>query len=133
MKTLHCMMALCIGALALAGCHTVVDPVTDGPFPNTFNAVEITPGCLTDQVHVTSHAYARTANNAFEVTCTLKNLTNRPLAVQARTQYFDAERAHQEGPDAWQIVHLPAQGIETYKATSFGTDLSYYHVEIMPL
>lgn len=133
MKTLHYMFALGIGMLALAGCHTVVDPETDGPFPNAFNSVEITPGCLAKRVHVTSHSYARTSSNAFEVTCTLKNLTNRPQAVQVRTQYFNAERAHQEGPGAWQIVHLPAQGVETYKSVSLGTDLSYYHVEIMPL
>lgn len=133
MKTLHCLFALGIGAFAMAGCHTVVDPVTDGPFPNTFNSTVVLPDCLDGRVHVTSQSYARTPNNAFEVTCTLKNLTNRPISVQARTQFFDEERAHQEGPGAWQIVNLPAEGIETYQATSFGTDLSYYYVEIMPL
>ena len=130
----HVILVACIAALGLAGCqHIVADPLEDGPFPKEFNSTALLSRSLEDRVHVTHHAYARTTNNTFEVTCTLKNLTSRPLTVQARTQYFGADREHQEGPGAWQIIHLPATGIESYQSISYSPDVSYYHVEILPL
>jgi hypothetical protein len=127
-----CILALPLAAM-LTGCHTTVSPDGDGPFPAAFNSVELLPEALGRRVHVVSHSYERTGTNAFEVTATLKNLSTRPIALQVRTQYFDEERNHQEGPGAWQVVHLPPLGIETYTSTAYGNELSYYHVEVVRL
>lgn len=126
-----CVLALPLAALA-AGCHTTVHP-DRGPFPNEFNTVEIAPDALARRVHVVSHSYARTPANAFEVTATFKNLSTRPQTLQIRTQYLDDERNHQEGPTPWRVVHLAPLGIETYQATSYADNLSYYLVEVRRL
>lgn len=103
------------------------------PFPEKLNAVCYVSDDLVDELFVQNQEYRRTPNNTFEVVCTLKNLTGKPLHLQARTQYFDADRRHMEGPGAWQQIFLPPLGIETYTAYSYTSGPAYYYVEVMEL
>ncbi len=123
---------------------TVVDvePIENGAapvavlppqIPGTLNSVEFVTQELVDRLVVSKTGYERTPSQAFKVTCTLRNLTGEPLRLQARTQYFSDDRTHQEGPGAWQMVFVPANGMETYTAYSYGTNLSYYYVEIQEM
>lgn len=110
----------------------VVVPVAP-PIPAVLNSVEFISPELDERVAVTHTTYDRTPSRAFRVLCTLRNLTNEPIRLQARTQYFTEDRMHQEGPGAWQLVFLPANGIETYTSYSYGTNLSYYFVEVQEM
>jgi hypothetical protein len=75
----------------------------------------------------------RTATNTLEVWVSFRNRTSYEQAFQVRTQYFDADRAPNEGPNEWQIIHIPPNGIQTYKTYSSGTTAAYYYIEVMPL
>lgn len=101
--------------------------------PPILNSVEFVSPELVDRVVVTHTGYERTPGQAFKVQCTLRNMSGEPIRLQARTQYFSEDRQSQEGPGAWQLVFLPANGMDTYTAYSYGTNLEYYYVEVKEL
>ena len=103
--------------------------------PALLNDVAFLDNGLVKKIMVQRTIYERTPTGTIEVMCSFKNMTNKDLRIQARTQFFDADRFHQEGPDAWQMVFLPAQGIETYTSRSYGTgrNLAYYYIEVAKL
>lgn len=132
---------LCVAALAFvtAGCaHDAGTAIEPGPYmaplvPADLNSVAFLNPQLEKHVAVTKTFHRRTASNTFEVVTTFKNLCDCPIQLQARTQYFNSDRQPQEGPNAWQPVYLPPNGIETYVSRSYNTGLEYYHVEVMSL
>jgi hypothetical protein len=73
----------------------------------------------------------RTPTNTLEVWAVLRNRTDYPLQIEARTQFFDSNKVPIEGPTAWQRVHLPPQSLDTYREFSTKTgEISYYYIEI---
>lgn len=148
-----------ISALALllvaAGCATVETESTDaggaelegmaaaeiapmapmaplGPqVPAELNSVAFITEDLEEVLMVQKTTYQRSRTNTFEVMCTLKNVSEESLTLLARTQFFDADRLHQEGPGAWQMIFLPPNGVNTYKAHSYGTGVEYYYIEVL--
>lgn len=100
------------------------------PVPEKLNAVEYLDDELMCRVIVQKTTYKRTPGGPFEVLASFKNMTDKPIRLQVRTQYFDGARVHQEGPTPWHIVYLPGGGIETYKTYSYRKDLEYYLVEV---
>ena len=152
--SLRILMILPAIALAFTGCATTSQESASGDtvvevqplyteqaamapappqIPAVLNSVEFTTPRLGDRVAVTNTTYERTPGRAFRVLCTLRNLTDKPVRLQARTQYFADDRTHQEGPGAWELVFLPPHGLETYISYSYGTNLSYYFVEVQEL
>jgi len=103
------------------------------PVPHVLNSVEFLTPSLVDQVQVTNTTYERTRANTFRVTATLKNLSDQPLRLQARTQFFTDDRRPKEGPGAWQIVFLPPNSISTYTSYSYGKHDGYYYVEVLEM
>ncbi|MBI2431665.1 MAG: hypothetical protein HYV26_02210 [Candidatus Hydrogenedentes bacterium] len=101
--------------------------------PAVLNSVEFVTADLVDRLAVTNTTYERMPSQAFKVVCTLRNLTDEPLRLQARTQYFAEDRMSQEGPGAWQLVFLPPNGMDTYTSYSYGTNLSFYYIEVQEM
>lgn len=106
--------------------------VTPGTQARLDSAGYVTPG-LERRVAVERTDALRTANNTLEICCTLRNRTEYAQKVQVRTQYLADDRAVLEGPDAWQPVYLPPNGIETYRTYSRGAEAAHYYIEVMEL
>lgn len=83
------------------------------------------------KIAVESHNARRTPSGTVEVWAVLRNRTDFDLQVEGRVQFFDSDRAPAEGPSAWQRVHLPANGVITYREFSTKIfDIPYYYVEL---
>jgi hypothetical protein len=83
------------------------------------------------KIAVESHNARRTPSGTIEVWAVLRNRTDFDQQVEGRVQFFDADRAPAEGPSAWQRVHLPANGVATYREFSTKIfDIPYYYVEL---
>jgi len=85
------------------------------------------------RVAVESTGTERTATNTLVVYSVFRNRTEFEQKVQARTQYFGEQREPYEGPDAWQLIVLPPNGMQTYRSYSTGTDATYYYIEVMEM
>jgi len=138
--------------LFLSGCKTV--DVREGPGPGVrvrdpqapyagirMNSVAIIDKSLEEwygkpkekrgKIAVESTSARRTPTGTLEVWAVLRNRTDYPLQIEGRTQFFDRDEAPVEGPTAWQRVHLPPQGVATYKELSTKVqEIAYYYVEI---
>ena len=88
---------------------------------------------LERRVAIQSTGTARTPTNTLEVNCVLRNRTDYEQRMMIRTQYFGEERNPNEGPNEWQTVIIPQNGIQTYKTYSAGIDATYYYIEIQEL
>lgn len=73
----------------------------------------------------------RTPTRSLEVWAQLRNRTDFPLQIEARTQFFDRDEAPIEGPSAWKRIYLPANSTAPYREVSLGVDnREFYIVEI---
>ena len=146
-KNMLLMTLALLLAVSLAGCKTVAP--TEGAAPGVkvndpnapyatirMNTVNIIDKSLqvgaAGKIAVEQTNARRTATNTLEVFAVLRNRTDYPLQVEGSTQFFDANQAPVEGPTAWQRVHLPPNGVATYKEMSLRNDssIAYYYVEI---
>ncbi|MFH0965037.1 MAG: hypothetical protein V2A58_13640 [Planctomycetota bacterium] len=134
-------------ALLLAGCATTT--IDEGPAPAVnvpavpprLNTAVIVDKSLQNWAGGEKDKYAkvaveatnsrRTPTGTLEVWAELRNRTDYPLQVEARVQFFDADRSPVEGPSAWQRVFLPPRAVETYREFSTNVyDVNYYYIEI---
>ncbi len=73
----------------------------------------------------------RTDSGTLEVWAMLRNRTDHPLQIEARTQYFDEDRVVVDGPTAWHRIYLQPQSVETYKERSTAINgVEYYYIEL---
>jgi hypothetical protein len=107
--------------LAVAGCTTYdvrggTRPATNVVLPATqarMDNVGILSAGLERRVAVQNTGAQRTPTNTLEVSCTFRNRTNFDQKLQVRVQFYSEERIVVERPGAWQVVHIPANSIET--------------------
>jgi len=95
-----------------------------------WNSVGILDDSIAKKIAVEQTNSRRTPTNTLEVWAQLRNRTDYPLQVEARVQFFDANKAPIEGPTSWKRIYLPANSIATYSMFSTRIDVSYYYIEI---
>jgi hypothetical protein len=132
-------------ALPLAACQT---PSSEGALPGVRvddarspNArVQYDQAVILDKslqsskagkIAIESQGARRTATGSMNVIVQVRNRTDFPQVLEARTSYFDAGFAPTENPSAWNRLHLPPQGVGTYQENSMGAaNVVHYYVEI---
>lgn len=73
----------------------------------------------------------RTATGTLEVYAVIRNRTDHPLQIEARTQFYDADQVPSETPTSWERLYLDPQSVVAYKALSSGVhNVAHYYVEI---
>lgn len=146
MKQRYMMLAACMVASALlAGCQAVSE---EGAQPGLRVADRMAPtaGILYDQVvildkqlqkarsgriAVESQGARRNATGTLNVIVQVRNRTDYPQVIEARTSFFDNGFAPLEKPSGWTRVHLDPNGIGTYQESSLGAAaVAHYYVEM---
>lgn len=142
--TITCLL---IGtALALTGCKSV--NVNEGAMPGArvdddrapdarlnLDTVVILDKALQDRragkIAIENSGARRTATGTLEVYAVIRNRTDHPQQIEARTQFFDDVKAPIEGPTMWQRVYLDPQAVAAYREMSTRVQgISHYYVEI---
>jgi len=96
-----------------------------------FNSVNITDYTILQKIWVRDVAVRRTPTGTVEVLSRVVNCTDFPLQVEARTQFFDAQRTPAEPASAWRRMYLSPRSYETYQEKSTQTAaVSMYLVEL---
>lgn len=85
------------------------------------------------KIAVESSGANRTATNTLEVYVSFRNRTDFPQQFQVRTQFFREDGSPYEGPHEWQTIFVPANGAQTYRTYSRGTEAGFYYSEVQPL
>ena len=132
--------------LTLAACQAPVSQegaqmgvrVTDANSPNArimFDQVVILDKSLQNakngKIAVESQGARRTATGTLNVIVQLRNRTDFPQVLEARTSYFDSGFAPTEKPSGWNRIFLEPNGIATYQESSMATNtVGHYYVEI---
>jgi allantoicase len=80
---------------------------------------------------IESQGARRTATGTLNVIVQVRNRTDFPQVIEARTSFFDGGFAPTENPSGWNRLHLPPNGIATYQESSMGAaNVAHYYVEI---
>lgn len=83
------------------------------------------------KITVENHNSRPTPTGTMEVWTVVRNQTDFPLQMEARTWFFDRHEIPSEKPTAWQRVYLPPQSIGNYREFSTPEqDAHHYFVEI---
>ena len=82
------------------------------------------------KIAIQQHGARRVANSGLEVVVEIRNRTNDPLTVEARTTFYDTQNLAIEQASAWQPVNLPPQGTATYTESSLSPQAQHYLVEV---
>jgi hypothetical protein len=83
------------------------------------------------KITVEKHGSERTPTGTLLVYTILRNQTDFPLQVEARTWFMDDKEIPSEKSTAWQRLQLPPKTIGTYKESSTETqNAHYYFVEV---
>lgn len=146
MKTTSTTLAATLLACTLlAGCQAVSE---EGAQPGVRVADRMAPtaGILYDQVvildkqlqnarsgriAVESQGARRNATGTLNVIVQVRNRTDYPQTIEARTSFFDSNFAPLEKASGWSRVHLEPNGIGTYQESSLGAaSVAHYYVEV---
>ncbi|RZA33521.1 MAG: hypothetical protein EOP92_20480 [Lysobacteraceae bacterium] len=83
------------------------------------------------KIAIESQGARRNATGTLNVLVQIRNRTDFPQVIEARTSFFDSALAPSEKASGWTRVHLDPNGIGTYQESSLGTALAaHYYVEI---
>jgi len=139
---------LSVSVIAITGCNATGGGVrTDEPLqrsaPLKMNSVIFVDHSLnrtvidsfddkitTVKVSVQRKGVRSTPTGSMEVWAVLRNHTDYPLQVQAKTSFFDSQEAPAENASAWQRVHLQPNSTATYKEAATSTTAAYYVIEV---
>ena len=134
-----------LSLLASTGCQTVregAEPgirVQDSRAPNAgihMNSVAILDESLQSptqggKISVEQVKTRRTGTGTLEVMALLRNRTDFPLQIEARTHFFDGTEYPVEPPSGWTRIHLPGKSVNYYKAYSTHVeDVANFYVEV---
>jgi len=91
-------------------------------------------GFLTDnldkKIAVQRSGGERTATGTLKVWCELRNRTDYPQKIQARTLYYDQDNKPVGEPSMWRDIFMAPNTMELYTAYSLSTRARYYYIEI---
>ena len=142
MKKLIPVALLLISALSAGGCapqyHVKegnLDPVRvrDPHFAGTqirWNSVALLDLSIKNKIFVEATNSRRTPTGTLEVWAVLRNRTDYPLQLEARTAFYDVDKAPVEEPTAWQRIYLTSNATVHYKTSSTLVDIGFYNIEI---
>jgi hypothetical protein len=82
------------------------------------------------KISVTEHDSRRSPTGTMEVWTQIRNHTDYPLQVLARTRFYDKDRAPTGEATGWDRVQLPAQSYGTYRTFSTSADAEWYYIEV---
>lgn len=83
------------------------------------------------KIAIETQGARRTATGTLNVIAQVRNRTDFPQVIEARTSFFDSGFAPTENPSAWSRIHLDPNGIASYQESSLGTaNVAHYYVEI---
>jgi len=137
--------ALGLGAVLLAGCQTPSQEgaqlgarVNDAMAPTAtvmYDQVVIIDKVLqnskTGKIAIERQGARRNPTGTLNVIVQIRNRTDFPQVIEARTSFFDNGFAPTEKPSAWTRVHLDGNGIGTYQESSIGAaQVAHYYVEV---
>lgn len=98
--------------------------------PIDLNAVLMTDRNLWKSVVVEGLFARRTETDALEVTARFVNCTKKPIVIQARVDFMDAQQVPTEKESAWQQIYLSPLSTKTYQTSSIGTvKVAYFLLE----
>ena len=143
-NTLH-IAAAGMAALLLTGCPTV-SPEGAQLGARVNDAMAPTATVMYDQVVIIDKVLQNTKNGkiaierqgarrnptgTLNVIVQIRNRTDYPQVIEARTSFFDKGFAPTEKPSAWTRVHLDGNGIGSYQESSIGAaQVAHYYVEV---
>lgn len=103
------------------------DSLDPGSRRNTVNFLDQQLG---ESLSVENTDSRRTPTGTLEVWATLRNRTSQPLQIEGRAHFY-GDATISDDSTAWQRVHLPPNGIGTYRDSSTTLDgIAYYYIEL---
>mgnify|MGYP001402997557 CR=1 FL=1 len=83
-------------------------------------------------VKVTAERFGskRTDTGTLRAWTVVKNRTDHDLQVEGRVIFFDQDLIPLGDTTAWKRMHIPANGIGTYRDSSLSFDASHYVIEL---
>ena len=98
--------------------------------PIDLNAVQMTDKSVTRRVVVEGLFARRTETDTIEVTARFVNCTKKPLQIDARSSFLDADQFPSEPTSAWQRIFLPPLATGVYREQSMGRNVANYLIEL---
>ena len=132
------MATLALGACAVDEGASPGVRVDDARAPNAtvhYDRVVILDDALQNRrggkIAIESQGARRSPTGTVEAFAVIRNRTDYPLQIEARVQFFDADKVPVEGPTAWQRVYLEANSVNSYKEASTRVhDVAHFLIEI---
>ena len=132
------MATLALGACAVDEGASPGVRVDDSRAPNAtvqYDRVVILDDALQNRrggkIAIESNGSRRSPTGTVEAFAVIRNRTDYPLQIEARVQFFDADKVPVEGPTAWQRVYLEANSVNSYKEASTRVhDVAHFLIEI---
>lgn len=114
-----------------AGGPALVANVPRAMTPIDLNAVQMTDKALTRRVVVEGLWAQRTEVDTLMVTARFVNCTNKPLVIQARSNFMDADQVPTEPVSSWKTIFLAPRATGVYQERSIGMGgVAAYLVEL---
>ena len=83
------------------------------------------------KIAIESQGARRNATGTLSVIVQIRNRTDFPQVIEARTSFFDSALAPSEKASGWTRVHLDPNGIGSYQESSLGAaSVAHYYVEV---
>lgn len=136
------VLSMALAAGVLSGCQSDPDRILERTAETEYDAVVFTDYDLrrterrgifgnreTYRFTVEDHGKRRTETGTTEVWVRLRNHTDYDYQIQARTLFFDPDRAP-EDTTAWKRFSVPANSLTDYRESSTGTGPMLYRVEV---
>jgi hypothetical protein len=108
----------------------LVADIPDSVAPTPLNAVSVSDENILYKVMPRAVTARRTDTDTVQVIASIVNCTDYPLTVEARTQFYDEQEAPIENVTAWDRVMLSPRSTSVYRASSIGTTVASYTVEL---
>lgn len=132
------LLVLAMAAIVVAGCtRTRVnegtgDPVyVPGPEHTVrYNSVSFTDAPLENRIAVIASDWQRTATGNAAVWAQLRNRTDYRYTLEARAQFFDADKAPVGQISGWKRLDLGPNETATYRENSTSPNVAYYFIEV---
>ncbi|CAK0750748.1 DUF3455 domain-containing protein [Azospirillaceae bacterium] len=128
-------VALKCDASAIADQRRLVDPA-DGQDHEGFmldvpiNSSSILNPEIEEKIYIKPIKARRSPAGTVEIFTQVVNCTDEPLQVEARTQFYDKDRAPSEAASGWRRVILQPRSASPYKESSIGREeVSSYGIE----
>ncbi|MBC7495658.1 MAG: hypothetical protein H7243_00640 [Sphingomonadaceae bacterium] len=131
-KVVHCRTSAARDAGPSGGAALVAN-VPGSMTPIDLNAVLMTDKKLTHQVVVEGLFAQRDDGGGLRVVARLVNCTSEALAVQARSNFMDANQLPTEAASAWRTIYLSPRATGTYEERALGgRAVAAYLIELRP-